>query len=62
MTVQCVFSRISAGEDAAMDPEGFTSSLCSSMVNMINRPGYEAMKAKSNFPAQKKRNTKQKYI
>jgi len=53
MTVQCVFSRISAMEDATVDPEGFMSSLCSSMVNMINRTRYEAMKAKSNFPAQK---------
>ena len=53
MTVQHVFSRISATEDATADPEGFMSSLCSSMVNMINRMGYEAVKAKSNFPAQK---------
>lgn len=53
MTVQRVFSRISAREDATVDPEGFVSSLCSSMVNMINRTGYEAVKAKSNFPAQK---------
>lgn len=53
MTVQRVFSRISARDDTTVDREGFTSSLCSSMVNMINRMGYQAMKAKPNFPAQK---------
>lgn len=53
MTVQHVFSRISAMEDATADPDGFMSSLCSSTVNMIHRTGYEAMKAKSNFPVQK---------
>lgn len=51
MTVQRVFSRISAREDATVDPEGFTPSLWSSMVNMINRTGYEAVKAKPNFPS-----------
>lgn len=53
MTVQCVVSRISAREDTTVDPEGFVSGLCSSTVNMIIRTGYEAMKAKSDFPAQK---------
>lgn len=47
MTVQHVFSRISAMEDATVGPEGFMSALCSSMVNVINRMGYEAVKAKS---------------
>lgn len=51
MTVQCVVSRISAREDTTVDPEGFMSGLCSSVLNMIIRMGYEAMKAKSNFPS-----------
>lgn len=47
MTVQHVFSRIGAMEDATVGSEGFMSALCSSMVNVINRTGYEAVKAKS---------------
>lgn len=47
MTVQHMFSRISAMEDATVGPEGFMSSLYSSVVSVINGTGYEAMKAKS---------------
>lgn len=48
VSVQSVVSRISAMEDTTVDPEGFISSLCSFMVNMVNRMGHEI---KIQFPS-----------